>query len=125
MVERVHRRLKDALRAHCDAADWADHLPWVLLGLRAATREDGTPPPVEAVYGAPLVLPGQTPIPEEVDLLEFTTQFSRGLRSARYPPLQHNTAADCRQPEELPADLQEARHVLVLRGGHVPPLAAP
>jgi len=123
MVERVHRRLKDALRARCAAADWADHLPWVLLGLRAATREDGSPPPAEAVYGAPLVLPGQTPIPKEVDLLEFTTQFSRGLGSAIHPPPRHNTAADRRQPEELPADLQEARHVLVLRGGHVPPLA--
>jgi transposase InsO family protein len=34
MVEHFHRRLKDALRAHCAAANWVDHLPWVLLGLR-------------------------------------------------------------------------------------------
>jgi hypothetical protein len=30
MVERFHRRLKDALRARCAAANWVDHLPWVL-----------------------------------------------------------------------------------------------
>ncbi len=40
MVERFHRCLKDALRARCAAANWVDHLPWVLLGLRAAARED-------------------------------------------------------------------------------------
>jgi hypothetical protein len=45
MVERFHRHLKDALRARCTAAIWVDHLPWVLLGLRAAAREnDGTTP---------------------------------------------------------------------------------
>jgi transposase InsO family protein len=40
LVERFHRRLKDALRARAAAADWPDHVPWVLLGLRAAPRED-------------------------------------------------------------------------------------
>ena len=39
MVERVHRQLKDALRAREAGADWPDHLPWVLLGLRAAPKE--------------------------------------------------------------------------------------
>ncbi len=32
MVERTHRRLKDALRACFSGLDWANHLPWVLLG---------------------------------------------------------------------------------------------
>ena len=31
MVERLHRRLKDALRARCSGLDWPNHLPWVLL----------------------------------------------------------------------------------------------
>ena len=31
MVERFHRQLKDALRAHLAAADWLSLLPWVLL----------------------------------------------------------------------------------------------
>jgi transposase InsO family protein len=40
LVERVHCRLKDALKARLAAANWPDHLPWVLLGLRASPRED-------------------------------------------------------------------------------------
>ncbi len=33
IVERFHRRLKDALRARAAGADWVKHLPWVLLGI--------------------------------------------------------------------------------------------
>jgi hypothetical protein len=33
LVERFHRQLKDALQSLAVAADWHDHLPWVMLGL--------------------------------------------------------------------------------------------
>jgi transposase InsO family protein len=33
MVERFHRRLKEALKARAASTDWPAHLPWVLLGL--------------------------------------------------------------------------------------------
>ena len=33
MVERPHRRLKEALKACLASADWLDHLPWVLLAV--------------------------------------------------------------------------------------------
>jgi hypothetical protein len=59
LVERFHRRLKDALRSRAAAADWHDHLPWVMLGIRTAFREDSEFSPAEAVYGSQLVLPGQ------------------------------------------------------------------
>jgi hypothetical protein len=55
MVERFHRRLKDALRARCAAANLVDHLPWVLLGLRAAPREDDGSTPTQEVFGTPLI----------------------------------------------------------------------
>jgi hypothetical protein len=61
MVERCHRQLKDALRARSAANDWPDHLPWVLLGLRAAPKEDSAVSSAEMVLGDPLVLPGQPP----------------------------------------------------------------
>ena len=62
MVERSHRQLKDALRA---GADWPSHLPWVLLGLLTAPKEDSSISSAELLYGAPLVLPGQLPgVPE-------------------------------------------------------------
>ena len=59
MVERCHRRLKDALRARLAGPDWPLHLPWVLMGLRAAPTEDTGVSAAEVVFGAPLVLPGQ------------------------------------------------------------------
>jgi hypothetical protein len=54
IVELFHRRLKDALCAHCTAANWVDHLPWVLLGLSAqqpAAREDDGTTPAQEVFG--------------------------------------------------------------------------
>ncbi len=50
MVERFYRCLKDALRARCAAANWTDHLPWVLMGLRAAPREDDGSTPAQEVF---------------------------------------------------------------------------
>jgi Integrase core domain len=32
MVDRLHRQIKDALRARVCGAAWVDHLPWVMLG---------------------------------------------------------------------------------------------
>ena len=34
MFERIHRRLKEALKTHNLDISWFDGLPWVLLGLR-------------------------------------------------------------------------------------------
>ncbi len=58
-VECFHRRLKDALRARAARADRHSHLPWVMLGIRSAWRENTTFSPAEAVFGAQPVLPGQ------------------------------------------------------------------
>jgi transposase InsO family protein len=41
MVERLHRRLKDALRTRGANATWAAELPWVLLGLRSLLSAGG------------------------------------------------------------------------------------
>ena len=49
MVERCHHQLKDELRARSAANDWQDHLPWVLLGMRAALKEDSAVSSAEMV----------------------------------------------------------------------------
>jgi transposase InsO family protein len=59
LVERAHRQLKEALRSRLAGAAWPDHLPWALLGLRAAPKDDSNISSAELVYGAPLVLPGE------------------------------------------------------------------
>jgi hypothetical protein len=58
-VERLHHRLKDALRARTAAATWSKELPFVLLGLRAQPREDTGLSLAEAVFGAQTVLPNE------------------------------------------------------------------
>ena len=59
LIERQHRRIKDAFRAHIDAHAqiWLVHLPLILLNIRTALRDDAPISPADAVYGCPLTLP--------------------------------------------------------------------
>jgi len=57
LVERLHRQLKEALRARGSGDDWAEHLPFVLLGLRAALKEEARVSSAEVALGACLALP--------------------------------------------------------------------
>ncbi len=59
MVERVHRQIKDALCAQEGGSAWLQHLPWVLLRLRATPKEDSNSSSAEQVMGTRLLLPGQ------------------------------------------------------------------
>ena len=58
MVERAHRQLKDTLRARLAGPNWASHLLWVLLSLRAAPKEDSATSSAELLFSTPLTLPG-------------------------------------------------------------------
>ena len=58
LVERFHRTMKSAIKARLNDSNWLDVLPWVLLGIRTAPKEDLTASSAELVYGAPLTVPG-------------------------------------------------------------------
>jgi len=60
MVERIHRQIKDGLRAREAKTEWDDHLPWVMLGLRAAPKDESAVSAGEAVFGQQLALPGHS-----------------------------------------------------------------
>jgi transposase InsO family protein len=95
-IERFHRRLKDALRARAAAADWPLHLPWVLLGLRAAPREDSGVSAAELVYGSPLQLPGPFLDTAEPPPEHFVKQLGSGVPCVAplpQPPPQPTPAA--------------------------------
>ena len=51
--------MKAALRARLDSAgdNWTDQLPWVLLGIRTAFKEDLHMSSAELVFGKPLSVP--------------------------------------------------------------------
>ncbi|GFO17351.1 Pol polyprotein [Plakobranchus ocellatus] len=55
MVERFHRTLKAALKARLTGKE----LPWVLLELRTAPREDLGYSSAELVYSEPVTIPGE------------------------------------------------------------------
>lgn len=76
MIERVHRRLKEMLICH--AADWSDYLPAILLGLRAAPRDESGNSCAELVFGQGLRLPGEMFQTTQTAL--DTTDFVRQLR---------------------------------------------
>jgi len=58
LVERLHRQLKGAIKCH-ETEDWTTVLPVILMGIRAAWREDLKATTAELVYGEPIRLPGQ------------------------------------------------------------------
>ena len=59
MVERFHRQLKAALKARGPPSSWAEQLPWAMLGLRAAPKEESGISSGQAALGLQMALPGQ------------------------------------------------------------------
>jgi hypothetical protein len=86
MVERFHRQLKNSLRARLCGANWMDHLPWVLLGLRAAPKEDSGVSSAEMLYGSPLILPGQFITSAESPPEQFLTHLQEMAAGFVLPP---------------------------------------
>jgi transposase InsO family protein len=120
LVERFHRRLKDALQSRAAAADWHDRLSWVMLSVRATFREDSKFSPAKAVFGSQLVLPGQCVDTAESPSPSFLHDLQTTMASCSPLPEWHNSAL---APTYLPEDLLLARFVLVHRDGAQPPLA--
>ncbi|XP_025271367.1 uncharacterized protein LOC112639982 [Camponotus floridanus] len=58
LVERFHRQLKTAIKCH-QTENWVEILPVILMGIRAAWKEDLQATTAEMVYGEPIKLPGQ------------------------------------------------------------------
>jgi transposase InsO family protein len=116
-VERFHRRLKDSLRARLAGPDWPSHLPWVLLGLRAAPREDSGVSAAELVFGAPLTLPGPLITTAEPPLSSFVQQLQAGMPCVA--PLQPPSSPS--SPTSSP--LEGASHVYVRAPPPAPALA--
>jgi hypothetical protein len=92
LVERFHRRLKDALQSRAAAAYWHNHIPWVLLGIRAAYREDSEFSLKEAVYGSQMILPAQFINTAESAWPSFLSNLQTTMTGHPPPPARHNTA---------------------------------
>jgi hypothetical protein len=120
MIERFHRQLKDSLRARLCGQDWMAHLPWVLLGLRAAPKEDTAVSSTEMLYGLPLTLPGQFLEATEPPALDFLQQLQDTVATQSFPT---QPVPACRSSDVLPKGLMESSYVYLRRVGNKPPLA--
>jgi hypothetical protein len=118
LVERTHRQLKEALRARDATVDWPAHLPWVLLGLRAAPKEVSGVSSAKAVFDQLLVLPGELVSGAETSPTAFQYQPASTSPPPTCQPRTYAEVAagppDCR--------LQWATMVYIKRGGSGPPL---
>jgi len=99
MVERAHRRLKDALKARMAAADWPQHLPWFLLDINNTPKEDTGKSAAQMVYGTSLTLPAQLASGDDYRWTRSCGIFPTPLR---YRP----GTASRRRPPKLPRSWQ-------------------
>ncbi len=118
-VFRLHRHLKDTLRARAAAATWSEELPFVLLRRRAQPREDTGLSPAEAVFGTPIVLPNEFLQNEEMSVDAIIKKISKTLHVPAVSLHRHNSSAQL--PNELPGNLLSAPLVWVRRYGIIPP----
>ena len=130
MVERFHRRLKEALLAlGADAGqNWYWRLPLVLLAIRTTIKPDVGATPSDMVFGEGVAVPGcllsSTPSSEE----ELQQHGQRTLANLRMEVerLQPTPTSTHRiQRVQLPSDLRTASHVFIKRGGVTGTLSTP
>ena len=123
LVERFHRHLKTSLRARLTTPNWLDELPWVLLGIRTAPKEDLHCSSAELVYGTPLTVPGdfvakpQAP-QDSVGILPHLRELV-----SKFTPIP--TSSHGRPRASLPKDLQSSDYVFIRRDTHRTPLQRP
>jgi hypothetical protein len=124
MVERFHRQLKEALRSRAAAADWEQHLPWVLLGLRAAPKDDSGVSAAELTFGCQLTLPGELIGAPPAATEKLVEELQSDCRNFVPLPLPLRQRSYAEAAAEVPAALKNAQYMYVRRGGVQAALAA-
>ena len=123
LCERFHRSMKAALRASLTDSNWLDKLPWVMLGLRTAPKEDLQSSSAELVYGQVLRVPGDF-MPEATSSWSASKQRFSMLEAAKVfapiPTSQHGIPTS-----RLPKNLHSANFVFIRHDSHRGPLRPP
>ena len=109
LVERFHRQFKDSLRARIKNNNWFDQLPWILMSIRATSRDDLGCAPVELTLGSHIALPGSFWRDEPCPPTEATSTCLKQRLSHLLP----TPTATPNVPSYLPTTLQMATHVFI------------
>ena len=130
LVERFHRRLKEALLAlgHESPDQWFWRLPCVLLSIRTTLKPDVGASPADLVYGEGLAVPGEVLPANPATDARLSRQRESALADlrlevSRLMPTQ--TSAHRKPLVHLPEDLKTCSHVFVRRGGIQSSLSSP
>ena len=122
LVERLHRRLKEALLALCSDSpnQWFWKLPLALLAIRTTLKPDIGASPADMVFGEGLALPGdllqsQDPQDDQLQRRQASTLANLRVEVARLQPTP--TSAHRTPRVFMPQSLETATHVFVRRGG--------
>lgn len=125
MVERFHRQLKAAIKCH-EHSRWTEILPSVMLGIRAAWKDDLQATVAEMIYGEPLRLPGEFLSPSSSTASE--DQAANYVQMLKQHALQLHPTAGSRHGNKstfMFQDLATTRHVFVRHDGPRAPLQQP
>ncbi|UYV77645.1 hypothetical protein LAZ67_15001806, partial [Cordylochernes scorpioides] len=92
-IERFHRTLKAAIRAH-NSNKWTESIPTVLLGLRAALRKDSDYSLTQMVYGKTIKLPGELFDAPKISTTPeiFLHKLQKQMESLKPKLTRHNTS---------------------------------
>lgn len=110
-IERFHRQLKTSITCHSNE-NWLEVLPFVLLGIRSAYKDDLNTSAAELVYGEPLRLPGEFFDPSTAgttDITEFTARLRQFANNLKPVPASRHT----RQSVFVYKDLATTSHVFL------------
>ena len=125
LVERFHRQLKSSLKAYPRPVHWADALPFVLLGIRTALKDDIRCSTAELVYGTTLCLPGEffnadssSSVP---DPAEYVARLKAVMGKLRAAPVRKQALTKTYVAE----DLSSCTHVYIRHDGVRKPLRPP
>ena len=110
LIERFHRQLKAALRAHQDPA-WSEILPFVLISLRSTVKPDLNASPSELAYGRTLRLPGELIAPRPGGTYNYGQYVDRLREHMRR--LQPATTRPQSPPSYVPPELSSCRFVFL------------
>ena len=127
LVERMHRTMKSALKAKLGSdPNWVDALPLVLLGMRAAVKNDLHCSVAEMVFGEPLRLPGEFFVASNGDMVAdpaFVADLRQKIRLLRpIPPVWHGGES---RRSYVSQEFSSATHVFVRVGPRKTPLQSP
>ena len=123
LVERFHRHLKSSLRARLTGSNWMDALPWVLLGIRSAPKQDLGCSSAELLFGTPVTVTGNFVAATPSNLLP--QDILPQLRDAVSKFLPVPTSRHCKSKSFVFPDLPDSDFVFIRRDENRPVLQKP